>query len=145
MPRIISFADPQLLRAVDPAGPPVQFNYDWFVPNDSDVKAAMRVRDEHFGGMYLPTYLYTKEADYSAQHEAFQSMTDAFQAVPGVLPSSVDSWYNAFVRNRTAGPAPSGMPDTSEAFHLALRAWLGGAGAQYAPSVKFDASGGGPL
>ena len=68
-------------------------------------------------------------------------MTDAFQAVPGVLPSSVDSWYNAFVRNRTAGPAPSGMPDTSEAFHLALRAWLGGAGAQYAPSVKFDASG----
>ena len=63
---------------------PLQFTYDWFVPEDSGVAAAMRVRNEHFGGMYLPSSLYTKEANYSAQRAAFQNMTRALQVVPGV-------------------------------------------------------------
>eukprot|EP00937_MAST-01D_sp_MAST-1D-sp2_P002566 g2566.t1 len=115
----------------------MRFHYDWFVPDDTEAKASMRVRDEHFGGMYLPVYLFTKRADYSRERDTFKSLTEAFQNETSVLPNSVDSWYDAFVRH--AGPG--GVPAQSAAFYSALHAFLHTpAGVRYAANVKFDAS-----
>ena len=111
------------------------FHYDWFVPDSTDVKVTMRERDQHFGGMYLPVVMVSKEADYFDRRADYKGLTDAFNANPNIIASN--SWYDAFLASPNSTAAIAGgraafFAAVDDFFHTSD-------GRRYASNVKLNA------
>ena len=85
--------------AVGAAQLKMEFHYDWFVPKDTELKGTMAIRDAHFGGMYLPVDMVTKEADYFTNIASYKQMVDEFRANPDILAGSTDAWYRSALKH----------------------------------------------
>ena len=125
--------------AVGAAQLKMEFHYDWFIPKDTELKGTMAIRDAHFGGMYLPVDMVTKEADYFTNIASYKQMVDEFRANPDILAGSTDAWYDMYLqRDLASGEAQ--MPATSTAFYASVHAFVhSSAGERQSRNVKFSA------
>jgi predicted RND superfamily exporter protein len=80
----------------------MDFQYEWFIPDGDWVKSAVRVQNEHFVGLNLPSAFYTKEADYFDAQAGLAAIEQGLAQSKWVLEGSVDSWYAAFLAWMTA-------------------------------------------
>lgn len=76
------------------------FNFDWFVPNDSPAKDVIHIRNEHFtdsgDGLGSAFSVYTREAAYLRDWPALLEVSEGLRENPWVAASSVVSWFDGF-------------------------------------------------
>eukprot|EP00941_MAST-03F_sp_MAST-3F-sp1_P002455 g2455.t1 len=75
----------------------LQFQYEWFVPDDHWVKDSMDIQSHHFTGFNLPVSFFTKEADYFKNQENLLALQTTMQGSVEFVPGSMDSWFDAFL------------------------------------------------
>eukprot|EP00239_Pterosperma_sp_CCMP1384_P005235 CAMPEP_0197859792 /NCGR_PEP_ID=MMETSP1438-20131217/34679_1 /TAXON_ID=1461541 /ORGANISM="Pterosperma sp., Strain CCMP1384" /LENGTH=896 /DNA_ID=CAMNT_0043476435 /DNA_START=219 /DNA_END=2909 /DNA_ORIENTATION=- len=116
----------------------MEFDYEWFIPDDADVKTAMNVRDDMFPmGGGLPFSVYTEAGDYFGQQAALAALSQSMRDSKYVAEGSVRSWYDDFVAYKGAVPA------VADEFYVDLAAFLKDpAGERYADDVVMKEEGG---
>ena len=112
------------------------------MPSGTALSRSIAVRDAHFGGVYLPFGLYTREADYFTHQSQYAELTAALQADAHVLPGSVDSWYDAFLSSswhNYSSVSGAATPAAATAFYAAVRSFLAAPeGARHVVNVRWS-------
>mmetsp|Transcript_1727 Transcript_1727/g.7525 ORF Transcript_1727/g.7525 Transcript_1727/m.7525 type:complete len:898 (-) Transcript_1727:418-3111(-) len=74
----------------------LDFNIDWFVPENTDIGRALQIRDDSFAGRQVPVSFYTGSVDYFALQDRLPAFCDAIRNDREIDDLSVTCWYDEF-------------------------------------------------
>lgn len=120
----------------------VDFDYEWFVPDDSYLQSAFDIRDQNFERSVFSARIYTKEGDYFANQNQLDELTEQFKAIPSIRNNSVQSWYPSYIEwLSTSGNVgaldANGKPQTKSDFYTFLVEYLNDSGSRFKESIVF--------
>eukprot|EP01062_Namystynia_karyoxenos_P053405 TRINITY_DN4323_c0_g1_i1.p1 TRINITY_DN4323_c0_g1~~TRINITY_DN4323_c0_g1_i1.p1 ORF type:complete len:947 (+),score=373.46 TRINITY_DN4323_c0_g1_i1:83-2923(+) len=119
----------------------MDFDFEWFVPKDSELQDTFAMRDRHFVSRNLPFEVYTGDVAYHAEavQRQLMDLEAAVAANDRVQPDTLSSWYEAF-RSSLGTPAGSVVP--AAGFYASLRAFLASPqGLSFNDSLRWDPTG----
>lgn len=121
----------------------MNFDIEWFAPDDSYLHDAWDIRDSYFGSRSLRASIYTKEGNYFTDQQALINMNTALQGSQYIIASSVSFWFPSFISfaegNVNYSPYVTAGQFTNEtAFYEGLVEFLGTAeGSVYKDGIVF--------
>mmetsp|Transcript_115102 Transcript_115102/g.161775 ORF Transcript_115102/g.161775 Transcript_115102/m.161775 type:complete len:942 (-) Transcript_115102:122-2947(-) len=77
----------------------MDFQFEWFVSDDSYLQDTFEVRDRYWGRLGAPASIYTFDGDYSAEltQTQFSKMTTALDGNDDLISGSCVNWWPAFI------------------------------------------------
>lgn len=107
----------------------MDFDAEWFTPDNSPLQDTYRVRDRFFPGRVIPVNFYTRRGDYFANMDALDRLEAVLVADPMLLNNRLLNWwtvYKAFVATPayTGSKDAKGRPGSEADFYSGIRSFL---------------------
>uniref|UniRef100_A0A6U4II24 SSD domain-containing protein n=2 Tax=Phaeomonas parva TaxID=124430 RepID=A0A6U4II24_9STRA len=106
----------------------LDFQYEWFVPEGTDVDEVLDIQEDYFAGRPTPVSFYTGDVDYFTYRDSLTDFCTAIEENSDVDAASVRCWYQSF--EEETGNAGSNAA-TEAAFYSAIETYVNGQGARF--------------